>query len=117
MEKLTCLLKEYLDKYFPDASIPKDDLVLIDDWQWFYYWLKKYLYETIISKKFKFIKRLVKNNKIDLDIAREKLWIPCCVWYGSWRIIAVNDVEDYKQILMLLSISNKPIDNLIDLLK
>ncbi len=75
------------------------------------------LYETILSKKYWFIKRLVDNDKIDLDIVREKLWIPCCVWYGSWRIIAVKDVEDYEQLLMLLSIQNNSIEFLLYLLR
>ena len=71
----------------------------------------------IISKKFWFIKWLVENDKIDLDMVREKLWIPCCVWYGSWRIIAVKDVEDYKHILMLLAISDTSIEDLLLYLK
>ena len=74
-------------------------------------------YETILSKEYWFIKWLVNNNKIDLDMVREKLWIPCCVWYGSWRIIAVKDVEDYEQLLMLLSIQDKPIEFLLSILK
>lgn len=71
----------------------------------------------VISKSYWFIEWLVNNDKIDLDMVREKLWIPCCVWYGSWRIIAVKDVEDYKQVLMLLSISDTPIEDLISYLK
>lgn len=72
---------------------------------------------VVCSAYYWFIKWLVENDKIDLDIIREKLWIPCCVWYGSWRIIAVNDVEDYEQVLMLLSISDTPIEDLILYLK
>lgn len=71
----------------------------------------------LISKEFWFVKWLVNNNKIDLDMVRGKLWIPCCVWYGSWRIIAVKDVEDYWQILMLLAIQDDPIEFLISILK
>lgn len=74
-------------------------------------------YETVLSKEYWFIKWLVNNNKIDLDMVREKLWIPCCVWYGSWRIIAVKDVEDYEQLLMLLSIQDNPIEFLLSILK
>lgn len=77
-----------------------------------------YLLEMmLVSKHYWLIKWLVENDKIDLDMVREKLWIPCCVWYGSWRIIAVNDVEDYGQILMLLSISSSPIEDLLLYLK
>ena len=83
-------------------------------WRWLnLMWVDQYL----ISKHYWFIQWLVENDKIDLDMIREKLWIPCCVWYGSWRIIAVNDVKDYGQVLMLLSISDKPIEDLILYLK
>lgn len=64
-----------------------------------------------------FIRWLVYNDKIDLDIVREKLWIPCFAWYKKWEIITVKDVEDYEQVLMLLSISNSPIEDLILYLK
>lgn len=94
----------------------------IPEWWSIEHWGNSIFYEwvnyndRIIWKNFWFIKRLVENDKIDLDIAREKLGIPCCVWYGNWRIIAVKDVEDYGQILMLLAISDNPIQDLIDLL-
>ena len=71
----------------------------------------------IISKQFWFIKWLVENDKIDLDMVREKLWTPCFTWYKKWEIVAVKDVADYGQVLMLLSISDTPIEDLILYLK
>ena len=70
--------------------------------------------EEIISKKFWFIQRLVENDKIDtechkvLHTARAKaewIWLEC-QWYS-----------DYESLLMLLSISDTPIDDLISYLK
>jgi len=60
----------------------------------------------IISKKFGFIEWLVENDKIkdyyewnnDIDYVREKYWF-------------------YEALLMLLSISDEPIDFLISILK
>ena len=71
----------------------------------------------VISKKYGFIKWLVENDKIDLDMVREQLWVPCFTRHKKWEIIAVKDVEDYQQILMLLSISNSPIEDLVLYLK
>jgi hypothetical protein len=64
-----------------------------------------------------FIKWLVENDKIDLDTVKEKIWIPCFVWYSNWEITTAHDVDDYKQLLMLLSISDTPIEDLILYLK
>lgn len=123
MEKLIKLLNERIREKRNELSSTIGEPV--DVWIYEYdkleecitydgYWVSD---ECIISKKEEFIEWLVNNDKIDLDMVREKLWIPCCVWYGSWRIIAVKDVEDYKQVLMLLSISDTPIEDLISYLK
>ena len=87
-----------------------------DNWEWDW---KKWMVSIprLISKEYGFIKWLVENDKIDLDMVREKLWTPCFTWYKKWEIIAVKDVEDYKHILMLLAISDTPIDDLILYLK
>lgn len=78
-------------------------------------WITRY--ETILSKEYWFIEWLVINDKIDLDMVREKLWIPCFVWYSKWEIISVHDVDYYEQLLMLLSIQNNPIEFLLYLLR
>jgi len=116
MEKLIELLNEYnrnvlkwSDKWELKNSIDNPwtkYISLSSVWAW-----KIYLW--IISKEYWFIKWLVENDKIDLDIVREKLWTPCFTWYKKWEIITVKDVEDYKQVLMLLAISDTPIDDLI----
>jgi hypothetical protein len=66
----------------------------------------------IISKKYGFIKWLVENEKIDLD----KTWYKKAdfqeVWNWDWRTI-----RWYEMLLMLLSISSSPIDDLISYLK
>ena len=72
--------------------------------------------EELCWKEYWFIKWLVENYKIDLDKAM-KLWIPCFVQYDKWEIISVHDVDFYKQLLMLLSIQDNPIEFLISILK
>lgn len=121
MEKLIELLNEYEVEKKPSRLQRNYYLWFVHNfWKWIMYideeWENVDDYRTdyeIISREYGFIKWLVDNDKINLDMVREKLWIPCCVWYGSWRIIAVKDVEDYKQIIMLLSISDTPIEDLI----
>lgn len=63
----------------------------------------------IISKQYWFIKRLVDNDKIDTDKIEEKSEYTF-IKNGWWEHI----IED---VLMLLSISNSPIEDLISYLK
>ena len=99
MEKLQELLKEYqLSKWewvrlaWPDVEVnDKEELVLE---------------ATLISKKYGFIKWLVENEKIDLEIA--------LIWLES------NDRTSYtetEELLMLLSIQENPIEFLVSILK
>ena len=80
--------------------------------------------EVIISKKFWFIQRLVENDKIDLEKVYEKIWKPQIIMYEEWskeeelcEIIWVNERDYYEDIIMLLSISDTPIEDLISYLK
>lgn len=81
--------------------------------EWTEVWIKS-TPEIVISKKFWFIKRLVENDKIDFE------WMS---WH--WKIISyLTDEKDYKWndikewvVLMLLSISSSPIEDLISYLK
>jgi len=57
----------------------------------------------VISKKFWFIKWLVDNDKIDFD--KIQIWFQLTLWY--WK---------YDSLLMLLSISDTPIEDLCDYL-
>lgn len=78
----------------------------------------------IISKKFWFIKWLVENEKIDYKKIEKKIWIEehkaefpiTQYWYvydmELWSISS-GDYSDYESLLMLLSISNSPIEDLI----
>ena len=82
----------------------------------------------VISKKYGFIWWLVENNKIDFD----KCWLDVRHYlsynerYDKWIVMAENYDNDtlvrefyspYKQLLMLLSISDTPIEDLISYLK
>lgn len=66
----------------------------------------KFITSEIISKKFWFIKWLVKNNKIN----EEELQF---LWCDDMQIY----YKDYERIIMMLSISNDPLKDLIKLLK
>jgi hypothetical protein len=106
--KLIELFKEYVDKYSNDAKVLDEwEYVVIDDGQSFLYWTREYSYLTLISKKFWFIKWLVENDKIDVEkeIKNSEL---------NWLH------EHYLRedcLLMLLSISDTPIEDLISYLK
>jgi hypothetical protein len=78
----------------------------------------------IISKKFWFIKWLVENDKIDLEKAKTlKSWhnaelFDFMEWFdGTMEVIDYHYFEDYEQLLMLLSISNSPIEDLVSYLR
>ena len=80
-------------------------------------WENRYQVEfresKIISKKFWFIKWLVENDKIDLDKVKE-IWIK---HNGRMDVDGLYRFSVYERILMLLSISDTPIEDLISYLK
>ena len=102
MEKLIELLNEYEWKpswyelrwsiWFELDGVPYDDY--------------------IITKKFWFIKWLVENDKIDLDKVIEK-----SDFFPVEKVPEYNSYSDYESLLMLLSISDTPIEDLISYLK
>ena len=109
--KLHNLFKEYIENYGGDAkSADSLDYVVIDDWQAFLYWQRTYLYETLISKKFGMVKWLVENDKIKIPHELDEL--PAMYWYDYDSVKCKAD-----RLIMLLSISNSPIDDLISYLK
>jgi hypothetical protein len=59
---------------------------------------------AVISKEYWFIKWLVDNDKIDFD--KIQIWFQLTLWY--WK---------YDSLLMLLSISDTPIEDLISYFK
>lgn len=104
MEKLIELLNEY-DKIKWDKEEP------IYNWK---IAIKTKIYQTyLVSARYWFIKWLVENDKIDTDIV-----------YKKWFLAKTYDkdevweyFEPYEEILMLLSISSSPIDDLISYLR
>lgn len=72
------------------------------------YWESVY---TIISKKFWFIKWLVKNDKIDRDKILKENWQFRLFYYDLER------VKNYDRLVMYLSVEDSPIEFLISILK
>ena len=115
LEKLIELFRDYVENYWNDTKDPTIDNVVIYDWQWFYFGARFYSDEKVLSKKFWFIKRLVENDKINLYMLDSKA-------HNTDIIIELYKYEnlkdkDSKRLLMLLSISDTPIDDLISYLK
>ena len=119
MEKLIELLNEYENSEEFKKELTDDDYKDIEDIKleynkelWIIYWkeLTNQLPEAIlISKSFWFIKRLVENEKIDL--MKLKKWIEDNKFYcAKWG-------KTTNMLLMLLSISDTPIDDLISYLR
>lgn len=65
----------------------------------------------VISKKYMFIKRLVDNDKIDFD----KCWY-CYEINSTYDHYNLEDSQDLW-LIMLLSISSSPIEDLVSYLK
>jgi hypothetical protein len=66
--------------------------------------------EIVISKRFGFIKRLVDNDKI--DFSREWEYCTKSIEEFDWLL---RDDEDW--LIMILAISDTPVDDLISYLK
>ena len=105
MEKLIELLREF------------------DDENWNAVHIENYIYAQdymIISKRFGFIKRLVDNDKIDKKKIDTRLvrYVESHYdeeWY--WVENSYEDYELYECLLMLLAISDTPIEDLCSYLK
>lgn len=120
--KLIELFKEYVDKYSNDAKVLDEwEYVVIDDGQSFLYWTREYSYLTLISKKFWFVKWLVENEKIKsewikprADLVKEVSIID----RETKKLIWIeNQYTEVEQLLMYLSIQDKPIEFLASILK
>lgn len=70
-----------------------------------------FMKEYIISKRFKFIKWLLENEKIETNNLSLKAFKN--IFSGGWFV----EVSDLEVLLMLLSISDTPIEDLISYLK
>ncbi len=109
MEKLSKLLNEYLESKKKDIQQFMNIAALMTQ-------SGSKLYQTyIISKDFKFIKRLVDNDKIDLWKIK-KLYRKSNE-HSTSTYPVMYEYSDLECLLMLLSISNSPIDDLISYLK
>ena len=121
LEKLKRLLTEY------DPFIKKDWEYTDNHWYFVYIWWsaiygKEIWMLKIISKEYWFIKRLVENDKIDTSKAKDK---NLNGYEIELRIRAVKelvaDSEEktvlYLNLLMILSISDTPIEDLLLYLK
>ena len=98
MEKLIELLNEYDEiREYVEVDL-EDELISL----------------RIISKWYWFIKRLVENDKIDRDeIIINSDFMPVA-FDRKWE---KYEWSEEKQLLMLLSISDTPIDDLVSYLK
>ena len=109
MEKLIELLNEY-DPYIQSDGTHTDNF-----WWYVSQWHsaifpKEVWVERIISKSYGFIKWLVDNDKI--DFSREWEYCIKSIEEFDWLL---RDNEDW--LIMILSISDTPIDDLISYLK
>ena len=107
IEKLIELLNEYSKK---KHNIAMRELNW-ELWQWFHYlnYWSSYSELLMVSKKYEFIKWLVENEKIDL--MKLKKWIEDNKFYcAKWG-------KTTNMLLMLLSISDTPIEDLLLYLK
>ncbi len=110
MEKLSKLLNEYLESKKKDIKQFMNIAALMTQ-------SDSKLYQTyIISKDFDFIKRLVEKDKIDLN-KLEKIWYEKTVCMYDWQYKEIVEYSDYESLLMLLSISSSPIEDLISYLR
>ena len=118
MEKIIELLNEF--------ETPKSWIVFksYDDYDWTFYWVDcdweteiAWSDALICSKNFKFIERLVENNKINSTIWFEN--------YNGWTLSFKRELVSKKHeniirthtILMILSIQDNPLKFLSELLK
>ena len=104
MEKLLNLWNEYEKTLEPNLQI-----------EWTENWVKATPL-LIISNEYWFIKWLVDNNKIDFS-KLEKIWYVKTVYEHNWQYREIVEYPKYISLLMLLSISNSPIEDLISYLR
>ena len=112
MEKLIQLLNEYERSKRTNLGIKVWGCLY---WSLSYLWYGNSYSELLcISKGYDFIQRLVENNKIDLENLIIKK-----VEDRGWNKV-IKDIKYYSEVeslLMLLSISDTPIEDLISYLK
>ena len=114
MEKLIELLNEFnwKESFWLDTdSISWEKYINRWDWN------QCFIYEHIISKKFWFIEWLVENDKIDRNL------VDWAILHKTHRLLEDDywvenmNKQYYEKTLMLLAISDTPIDLLCEILK
>ena len=108
MEKLLELLNEYekswLNEFEKYNNAGIVEWVEHTKWNLYWrYWENTWSYMVVISKEYGFIKWLVENDKIDLLKLDNR--------------IALSEFNKVERVLMALSISDTPIEDLISYLK
>jgi hypothetical protein len=109
MEKLIELLNEYINKTILPYDRGAECIKFENGFFYFRDW-DCLIEDTIISNRYWFIKWLVDNDKIKIPHELDEL--PAMYWYDYDSVECKAD-----RLLMLLSISSSPIDDLISYLK
>lgn len=105
MEKLIKLLNEYnIELHWVDRTY-KDGFDLWYEQEY----MRDFRVAYLISKSFWFIKRLLDNNKIDHEKIKS--------WELNWSKWYFETVQPEYFVIMLLAISDTPIEDLISYLK
>jgi len=130
MEKLIRFINEYgktgncwpfqTYRIEPATDYTSSYLVLSWDddrvWDWKDWFLEV---PRLISKEYGFIWWLVENDKIDFDIANSDISKDIVLWREPdfYDFMIYRRFLDEEKLLMLLSISDTPIDDLVSYLK
>lgn len=120
MKNLLKLLKQYWKETFNDKTLLRIDYEENTDcFSWIYQpapWMKLAQWQiletpVVFSKSFGFIKYLVENDKIDRDKMLKENWLFRKYFYD------LEYVKNYDRLIMWLSVSDNPIQDLILLIK
>ena len=117
-------LRKYIQECWGDIVYSDyDKVATLEDLEYNYRYIR-----FLLSTEAMFIKWLVENDKIDYDKIGEKIWMenhkahfPVNKYWYVYDLelgdVSSADYSDYESLLMLLSISDTPIDDLILYLK
>lgn len=121
MEKLIELLNEYENR-------DDDQQIEWRIWEWdkwengkvrwivndvYMWWVSELV---VCSAYYWFIEWLVENDKIETNKLK-KIWYEKTIYWYDWQYREIVEYSDYESLLMMLSISNTPIADLVSYLK
>lgn len=117
MEKIIELLNEFRPtvscaNFKEHYEFIDDDIYLIREWM---DGEEEQFPMYVCYKKGEFIKWLVEKDKIDTS-KLEKIWYVKTICRYDWQYKEIVEYSDYERLLMLLSISDDPIEFLISIL-